>query len=496
MTLPLVRLDNVDVALDGQMVLRRLSWRLLPGENWAVLGANGSGKSTFLRLVRGELWPAPGRGGTRIYALDGGEQTSAVGIKEKFALVSPELQARYLQQEWKLTGWQVVHSGLFGGDCVYQRLTPQQLTMAEFAIRLLGVEALLTRNVQELSTGELRKVLIARALSGSPRVLVCDEICDGLDAASRGSLLEALGRIARNGTQLLYTTHRSEEFIPALTHRLVLDRGRIAEQGALKGGNSPPPSFPGNFKVARVTARGACVRDKVSRPISSANVLISIKNADVFLGARRVLHNIDWQLRAGEHWAIVGPNGAGKSTLLKLIAGDLHPALGGRVQRFVFTSKNTLSDIRRRIGVVSPELQANYREALTGAEVIASGFFSSIGLREKPTARQRQRGAALVEALGLGALADPSVRRISYGEFRKILLARALVRGPEILLFDEPFDGLDARSKAEMTATLEKVARRGTSLVFVTHHSTDLPACTTHMARLSDGRIVEQGPVR
>src|SRR5881396_153535 len=111
MTLPLVSLENVDVVLDGQTILRGISWRLMPGEHWAILGGNGSGKSTFLRLVRGELWPAPGRG-KRTYAVNGKEQSTAVGVKAAMALVSPELQQRYLREEWRLTGRQVIESGL------------------------------------------------------------------------------------------------------------------------------------------------------------------------------------------------------------------------------------------------------------------------------------------------------------------------------------------------------------------------------------------------
>ena len=172
MTPPLISLESVDVALGGTTILRGINWRLRAGEHWAILGGNGSGKSTLLKLIRGELWPAPG-GGRRVYGFDGDEQATAVGIREKIALVSPELQGRYLQQEWRLTGRQVIRSGFQGGDYVYQRPTRKQKDYAQSIGEMLGVDDLLERNVQELSTGELRKTLIARALAGSPRVLVC-----------------------------------------------------------------------------------------------------------------------------------------------------------------------------------------------------------------------------------------------------------------------------------------------------------------------------------
>ena len=490
MTSPLIRLENVDVALDGKPVLRGLQWRLLPGEHWAVLGGNGSGKSTFLKLIRAELAPAPG-GGRRIYGFDGDEQATAVGIKEKIALVSPESQSRYLQQEWNLKALHVVHSGFGGGDYAYEQPTPAMLAEALSAIRLVGIEDLLRRNVQELSTGELRKVLIARALAGKPRVLICDEVCDGLDAASRANLLSVLNRVARNGTQLLLTTHRSEEIIPAITHRLVFRGGRIVESGSLplraaRGELSPQPESadPVPRKKRSVFKGGRLV---------DAKVLIQIEHADVFLNEKPVLRDINLEICSGQHWAVVGANGAGKTTLLKLLLGDLHPALGGRVRRFAFTAKNTIWDVKRRIGFVSPELQSNYREALTGVQVIASGFFSSIGLMQKPSRQQMRKAMALADALGLLDLAAKSILQMSYGEFRRILLARALVHDPDLLICDEPFDGLDVRARNRIARTLEAVAREGTSLVLVTHHANDLPSCITHVAELRSGRLGFQG---
>ena len=173
--------------------------------------------------------------------------------------------------------------------------------------------------------------------------------------------------------------------------------------------------------------------------------------------------------------------------------GDLHPAWGGRVRRFEFTSRNTLWEVKRKIGFISPELQSNYREPLTGAEVIASGFFSSIGLARRVSRAQRRRVAVLVGELGLRHLSTRSVLQMSYGEFRRILLARALVHRPELLICDEPFDGLDVEARATLARALGDVARRGTSVVMVTHHRNDLPACITHIAELKSGAIVFRG---
>jgi molybdate transport system ATP-binding protein len=487
--IPLIRLDGVDVAIEGVTILREVRWCLREGEHWAVLGGNGSGKSTFLKLIRGELAPAPGGMGRRVYGFDGDEQVTAVGVKEKVALVSPELQTRYLTQEWALSVRAVIHSGITSSEYSPLRLRAEQKERADQIVELLGIDALLPRSVQALSTGELRKVLIARALAGAPRVLVCDEVCDGLDAASRANLLSALDRVARNGTQLLLTTHRSEELIPAITHRAVFQGGRMVEVGPLL------PSLRFASEPAKGSELPRLKRRSVVRDgkFVDAKILIQIERADVFLNERRVLRNINLEIKTGEHWAVLGPNGAGKSTLLKLIMGDLHPAWGGRVRRFEFTPRNTIWELRRRIGYVSPELQSNYRDDVTGAQAIATGFTSSIGVMLKPDRKQMAASGRLAEELGIGHLAGKSVLQMSYGEFRRVLIARALVHRPQLLVCDEPFDGLDATGREEIGALLERVAASGANLVVVTHHADDLPGCLTHCLELKAGRVIFQG---
>jgi len=511
---PLIQFNHVDVALDGETILHDINWQLRFGQHWAILGGNGSGKSTFLKLVRGEYWPAPGRG-RRIYAFDGQRQIDAVGVKEKIGLVSPELQERYLQEEWTLTGLQVIHTGFFSSDYLYQKPTSKQIARAASIIWLLGLEGLISRNAQTLSTGELRKLLIARALAGSPRILIFDEVCDGLDSRSRAQLLKMIGQIARAGTQVLYTTHRAGEIIPAITHELILDQGHVVKCGNCKRGARTSGGFdaplPETYETMATAAEDRTLkRPKVRAPmprrkssqlanrsvhcsaISGARTLIHIKRANVFLDRKRVLRNVTWEMQADQHWAIVGSNGAGKSTLLKLICGDLHPAAGAAIRRFDLTPKDTIWALRKKIGFVSPHFQANYRATLTGAEVVASGYFSSVGLIEPVTSLQKKKVRQLLDSFHLAPLGDKNILRMSYGEFRAVLTMRALINDPEILILDEPFDGLDAPAKAAFAKALERAASKGTRLIIVTHHPGDLPTCITHVLVLEKGRIVSQ----
>jgi len=496
---PLIQFERVDVVLNGHTILRDLDWQLGLGEHWAIRGRNGSGKSTLLKLVRGELWPAPGRG-RRVYAFDGAEQTSAVGIKERIGMVSPELQDRYLEQDWVLTGLQVIQTGFWNTDYLYQKPTPKQKAEALSISRLLRIEPLLARNVQQLSTGELRKILIARALVGRPRILICDEICDGLDGRSREELLQTIERIARNGTQVLYSTHRVAEIIPALTHELILEQGQIVSCCEKSCADAAPtrPTPAQRDRSASARSRGTSTvfsnADQTTAPVRRP--IICIKRANVFLNRKRVLRDINWELQADQHWAILGANGAGKSTLLKLIFGDLHPALGGVVERFALSVNSTIWEVKNRIGYVSPDFQANYRDTLTGSEVIASGFFSSVGLMKSTLSRQKTKVGQLLGSLGLESLTKKPILQMSYGEFRAVLILRALVNEPQVLLLDEPFDGLDLSAKSDIGKALEKLAGNGTSLIIVTHHPVDLPACITHGLLLEKGQILCQGQLQ
>ncbi|MBI3875718.1 MAG: ATP-binding cassette domain-containing protein [Verrucomicrobia bacterium] len=502
---PLVRLENVSVSFGETRVLSNLTWALHRGEHWAVLGANGSGKSTFLRLVRGDVWPEPADVSRRIYTFDGREQTTSVGLRERIAFVSPELHERYLQQEWSLPVERVVASGFELGDYVQQSLSAAQRVRVDELLEQLGIPALRRRDVQQLSQGELRRVLIARALANAPRVLVLDEFCDGLDAVTRRSLLVELNRIARGGTQILYTTHRPGELLPCITHVLVLENGRIAWQGPEASHRArraemqlcetrvgAPASDPARFKAPpRATRRAGGWRSK-----ANGSFLFHLRNASVFLERKPVLRALDWQMNADENWAVLGRNGAGKSTFLKLLAGEVHPALGGEVRRFSADSRLTLWQIRRRIGQVSSDFQAIYRDDVTGEQAIASGFFGSVGLlRRKPTTRHWRVVHSLVERFALGNFAQQNVQRMSYGQLRRILLARALVHAPAVLLLDEPFDGLDLASKHALQAALDDVSRNGTRLFVVTHHLEDLPRCITHAAVLDAGRVTHHGPL-
>lgn len=516
-SLPLIHLNHVNVALNGHRVLHDVTWSLRRGENWVVLGPNGAGKSIFLRLLRGEVWPAPVNGGVRIYAFDGKPTPSPIGVKQRMAIVSAEQQQRYTRVHGRKYGddfsprirvRDIVLTGLLDSDLVTRRPKPAEMNRVRRVMREVGIEDLADAPFDKLSQGQLRKALIARAVIGEPDVLILDEVGVGLDAKSRRALLDMIQRIASplpfrggggGGVQILMTTHRRDELIPAITNMLEIKHGRVTRAEALT------PALSQRERV-RASHFGPITNPK-SR--DAQPFLINIVNTSVALdeGAKVVLHDVNWRMNEGEHWMIVGDNGVGKSTLLKLILGDLWPVQGGRIERFGCSDFKNVWEIKQRIGYVSAELQARYHHDLTAEQVIATGFSASVGWLQRITKAQDKRMQEMIDLFDLRPLAKRSILEMSYGQARKVLVARALVASPRIIVLDEVFDGLDAQFRAELTAILEDLASPlpsrggGTSLweagggvgiILVTHHEADCLPCITHRLRIERGRITKQ----
>ncbi len=203
---------------------------------------------------------------------------------------------------------------------------------------------------------------------------------------------------------------------------------------------------------------------------------------------RPAITRLDWTLREGEHWCVTGPNGSGKSTFIALLYGDLWPADGGLIERGRARSGTPIESWKRGVGLVSPELQARYAAtACTLEEVVVSGLHASIGLNERPTARERARAKAVLRRVGLERLGDRRARKVSYGQLRLALFARALVRPRRLMLLDEPFDGLDATKVARIRRVLDEVVRRGTQLVVASHHEEDVPGQVLHVLEFGRG---------
>ena len=233
-------------------------------------------------------------------------------------------------------------------------------------------------------------------------------------------------------------------------------------------------------------------------PASSASSLplVRISNTTIYRDYRPVIRDLNWTLAPGEHWAVLGANGSGKSTLLSLIYGDLHPALGGTIERAGLAPGDRIEEWKRRVAWVSPELQAEHFAAHSLEEVVISGRYASIGLNEPATAADRRSARRWLRFFGIAALRDRGPRSVSYGQMRLALFARAMANDPELLLLDEPCTGLDGDMRAHVLHEIEKLARSGTQIVMAVHDAEDIVPAVRNVLRIKrDGRVVLSGGV-
>jgi molybdate transport system ATP-binding protein len=201
---------------------------------------------------------------------------------------------------------------------------------------------------------------------------------------------------------------------------------------------------------------------------------VTITAADLYRDYRPVIRNLHWTLHRGEHWALLGANGSGKSTLLNLIHGDLHPALGGTIERDGVPFGTRIEQWKRRVGSVSPELQADHYLARSIEDIVISGRHASVGLNEAPTRADRAAAKRWLQFFGMEPLRERGPRQVSYGQMRLALIARAMVNEPELLLLDEPCTGLDGDVRAFVLDALQRLAENGTQIVMAVHDESDI----------------------
>lgn len=400
----LIDLESVNVVLDGVTILEDIQFSIREGECWAILGRNGSGKSTLLRLIRGDQWPDPGSRGRRLYCFEGAPEESCIGNRERIAIVSAETQERYARRPYQQKAERFVKAGCFDAFYLPNTLDEDLQCDYDYVVELLGIGHLMDKRFQEMSQGEQRKVLIARALIAKPKLLLLDEMTNGLDRDSRESIMELIARMAREGTPIIFTTHRMDEIFPEITHIAVMENRRIDRQG------ERDDVLPEITRVQDEAAQHQPVTTAAPESTEAETTpVITVRNADVFIGRKQILHDISIDIYGHENWALVGPNGSGKTTFLKLIYGAHHPALGGEIARFDLAGNTSIRIINAQFGYVGAELQARYHFDMTALEVVVSGFYASIGLFDNPIGEQMDAGRSWLKKMGLADLAERSI---------------------------------------------------------------------------------------
>lgn len=471
----MVALDNVSVKLNGLSILENISLTIGKNEQWAIVGNSGSGKTTLAKALTGRIFHT-GNIDFNLHEADDQGPIILIEQQHHFKNLS-NTSDFYYQQRFNSTDAEdamTVEEMLKG-------LGPSTTGW----INLLHLTPLLQEPLIQLSNGENKRVQLAKALMGSPSMLILDNPFIGLDTEGRETLHGIFDTIAARGIHYLIITS-PQELPGSITHMAELKQGKLIWAGKKEEYNA----------VRGPTAHllNTALLDRLPKPENADfSKAIEMINVQVKYGEKTILQNINWTVSKGERWGISGPNGAGKSTLLSLISADNPQAYANKI--WLFDKRRgtgeSIWDIKKRIGYVSPELHLFFDQSEEGFNVIASGLFDTIGLFRNLTEAQKDQVNILAEFLSILGLLKKRLFQLSLGEQRMMLLARALVKNPPMLILDEPCQGLDNEQTGYFKNLVDQVCTHfGTTLLFVSHYPKDIPDCVHHSLKLSNGTII------
>lgn len=449
-------------------MLRDINWQIQPGEQWAIVGRNSAGKSSLANIIAGSAKHYVGR-----CTIDNHARMRGL------AYVCFEQQRTLIERDKKLDDSEFRPDAADPGTTVRNAISGgQQLSNDALEwIERLGIAHILDRGIRFVSTGEARKTLLAQAICQTPGLLILDTPTDGLDKRSQQTMKEALSFLLGKPDPAILLYRDIKNLPEGITHLLVLDEGNILTQG------------PKQEVLARADVQAVFAHAKyqlVGLPIDtqrqdySRDDALILNNVSVRYGDTTILNDVNWQMGKQQHTLLAGPNGSGKTTLLSLITGDNPKAYGQDITVFGVKrgSGESVWDIKRCFGVVDSASHLNFPPRQKTLHVVISGFYDSQGLYQKPTDGQVRQAKAWMQSLGVADLIETEFDTLSFGQQRIILLARAMVKQPKMLILDEPTLGLDAVHTQQLLNAIDHVANAGhTQLIFISHSVGEYPKC-------------------
>ena len=350
---------------------------------------------------------------------------------------------------------------------------------------IFNLNALAPKRIISLSSGELRKFQLAKALGTNPRVLILDNPFIGLDTSTRNELRLLLNTLICETDLLVILILSKRADIPDfITHILPVEGLQLLPKVTREAYLNSIAHDKEEAESLQLPQQEAC---DDHTDICDSETLLHFRNVSIRYGERTILQPLDWTVCKGERWALSGPNGSGKSTLLSLVCADNPQAYACDIELFGHRrgSGESIWEIKRHIGYVSPEMHRAYLKDIPAIDVVASGLRDTVGLYVRPKPEQRQTCIDWMRMFGIESLADTSFLRLSSGEQRLCLLARAFVKNPSLLILDEPLHGLDDRNCSLVKQIIEQFCMRPKkTLIMVTHYEDELPRCITHRLTL------------
>ncbi|WP_150538198.1 molybdate ABC transporter ATP-binding protein ModF [Actinobacillus vicugnae] len=466
--MPNINIQNAQFSLTSSHKLSIESFQINAHDFWVVVGGNGSGKTAFARALHQSL---------SCYA---GEYHNSF---QHIALLSFEQQQKIIEQIFKDRNNDAISPDDFGLSARQIILNSSENTQLcdEYAAKL-QIQPLLDRPFIQLSTGESRKVLFCQMLVSQPDLLILDEPFEGLDQASVAYWQQVLAQLPEQMAVVLIS-NRFNDIPECATHIALLDNLQLILQGERQEIEQQAVYSQLKFAEQNVNAPLPDSAAPLTQLPADSNPF-ELKNVTIRYAEKNIIDNLTWTVAPRQHWWIKGPNGAGKSTLLSIITGDHPQAYANHVHLFGRQrgSGETIWDIKKNIGYVSSQLHMDYRVNCSALDVIISGFLDSIGVYQQVPSALRLKAMEWLERLHLENLAKKPFRSLSWGQQRLLLITRAMVKHPPILILDEPLQGLDGVNRKLVKQFIEQLVHNSqTQLLFVSHQDADAPNCITHL---------------
>ena len=486
-----IQLNKATISFDDRFTLSEIDWTIEPDQHWVITGTNGAGKSALAAALAG------------IGKIEAG---TIQGLPKNVGLVSFEAQAELIAQELKKDDadiMDVISLGTPVSEMIFEHC--QDTELASVLVEKFGLTRLLDRAFRKLSTGETRKVMLIRALANKPDLLILDEPFDGLDVDTLAMLQAHLASII-DSVPMVLVLNRFDEMPDFITHVAYLDKERgdkergdkdrsdkertYKKRGDKKRGDTGRLAFTVDrqddaafnelyqllhLKTTDLRVPEADPANKLPA-LDPNQPLVKLKQATIQYGDTVIVDKLDWTIEPGQHWQLSGPNGSGKTCVLSLITGDHPQCYTNDIFVFGFQRGNgeSIWQIKQFIGYVSTALQWEYRVSTSCKNVIISGFHDSIGVYTKSTDNQKKIADQWLELLGMKDRADQPFNKLSYGDQRLLLIARAMVKHPPLLILDEPCLGLDDMNRQLVLALIEKICEgQETTVLYVNHHTED-----------------------
>lgn len=491
-------------------VTRHPDWRMatpinltiMSGEQIAIVGDNASGKSRLVEVLTGhfplllnevkyDFSPSP----LRLVS----ENLKYISFRDSYGDYDGSY---YLQQRWNQhdidentpTAGELLHQSFQQIDMrTGENLEPKERAAAQAEreafrqklYQMFHLDTLLDKYIISLSSGELRKFQLTKALGSAPRVLIMDNPFIGLDAATRDGLRDLLKTLIADGRlTIILVLSRTDEIPDWVTHVLPVEGLQLKEKCTRREflEKTAECDVPRLSPELREWILSLPAKDLSAVPFypQAGGELMRLNDVSIRYGERTILSHLNWTVCEGERWGLSGENGAGKSTLLSLVCADNPQAYACDIQLFGHRrgSGESIWQIKRHIGYVSPEMHRAYLKDLPAIDIVASGLSDSVGLYVRPRPEQRQICLDWMRVFGIDDLAGRTFLRLSSGEQRLCLLARAFVKDPELLILDEPLHGLDLAHRALVREIIDVFCHRPhKTLVMVTHYPEELPPC-------------------